>query len=68
MSVDEEKLDEEKLIAEYEALRRKAHELDVQSNTVDARLIELEKQLPDRYTFPGDRPLIDRQASPMIRR
>jgi len=52
-------MDEEKLIAEYERLRRKAHELDVQSNTVDARLVEIEKQLPDHYRFPGDPPLDD---------
>jgi hypothetical protein len=47
----------EDLIAEYERLRRLAHELDVQSETVDARLVEIEKQLPDRYRFPGDPPL-----------
>jgi len=49
-------MEEENLIAEYEKLRRKAHELDVQSNTVDARLVEIEKQLPDHYRFPGDPP------------
>ena len=43
-----------KLIREYERLRRLAHELDVQSNTVDQRLVELERLLPDRYSFPGD--------------
>ena len=53
-------LHEEELIAEYERLRRLAHELDVQANTVDARLVEIESQLPDRYTFPGD-PLFDDQ-------
>ena len=52
-------MDEDALIAEYERLRRLAHELDVQSETVDARLVEIEKQLPDRYTFPGDTPLVD---------
>ena len=50
---------EEELIAEYERLRRLAHELDVQTNTVDARLVEIEGQLPDRYRFPGDPPLDD---------
>ena len=44
------------LIVEYERLRRLAHELDVQVNTVDARLIEIERQLPDSYHYPGDPP------------
>lgn len=43
-----------KLIREYERLRKLAHELDVQSNTVDQRLVEIEQLLPDRYSFPGD--------------
>lgn len=43
-----------KLIREYERLRKLAHELDVQSNTVDQRLVEIERLLPDRYSFPGD--------------
>jgi hypothetical protein len=42
------------LIEEYERLRRLAHELDVQAETVDQRLIELERLLPDRYCYPGD--------------
>ena len=46
----------EDMIAEYERLRRLAHELDVQVNTVDARLIEIEYQLPDDYHYPGDPP------------
>ncbi len=50
-------MDEDALIREYERLRRKAHELDVQAETVDARLIEIEELLPDHYTFPGDPPL-----------
>jgi hypothetical protein len=50
-------MDEEALIAEYQRLRRLAHELEVQAECVDRRLIELERQLPDRYTFPGDPPL-----------
>ena len=49
----------EDLIAEYQRLRRLAHELDVQAETVDARLVEIEKQLPDRYRFPGDPLLVD---------
>lgn len=43
-----------KLIREYERLRKLAHELDVLSNTVDQRLVEIERLLPDRYSFPGD--------------
>jgi hypothetical protein len=43
-----------KLIREYERLRKIAHELDVQVETVDRRLVELERLLPDRYEFPGD--------------
>ncbi len=43
-----------KLIREYERLRKIAHELDVQAETVDRRLIELEQLLPDRYCYPGD--------------
>ncbi len=42
------------LIQEYERLRRLAHELDVQVETVDQRLVELERLLPDRYDYPGD--------------
>lgn len=56
-------MDKDALIAEYERFRRLAHELDVQSEMVDARLIEIENQLPDHYTFPGDPPLIERQSS-----
>ena len=47
----------EDLIAEYERLRRLADELQVQANTVDARLIEIEHQLPDDYNYSGDPPL-----------
>ncbi len=43
-----------KLIREYERLRRLAHELDVQSNTIDQRLVEIERLLPDRHLYPGD--------------
>lgn len=43
-----------KLIREYERLRKLSHELDVQANSVDQRLIEIERLLPDRYKFPGD--------------
>lgn len=52
-------MDEKALIAEYEWLRRKAHELHVQAEYVDRRLVEIERQLPDEYVFPGDPPLGD---------
>lgn len=45
---------EAELIAEYERLRRRSHELTVQLDTVDARLVEIERQLPD--TYPVDPP------------
>ena len=43
-----------RLIAEYERLRKLLHELDVQANTVDGRLVEIERELPEDY--PGDLP------------
>lgn len=43
-----------RLIAEYQRLRRLAHELDVQAATVDQRLTEIERQLPDDYPDPND--------------
>ena len=43
-----------KLIREYERLRKLAHELDVQSNTIERRLVEIERLLPDRYSYPED--------------
>jgi hypothetical protein len=46
-----------KLIAEYESLRKLAHELDVQANTVELRLVALENLLPDDYICPDDPPL-----------
>jgi hypothetical protein len=46
----------EDLITEYEELRRLAHESHVQAETVDQRLVEIERQLPDTYIFPGDAP------------
>lgn len=52
-------MNEEELIAEYERLRRKAHELSVQAETVDRRLVEIERQLPD--TFPADPPEEDKR-------
>lgn len=45
------------LIAEYEWLRQQAKALDRQANQIDARLIEIERQLPTNYNFPDDPPL-----------
>ena len=49
-----------KLTAEYERLRKLLHELDVQAATVDGRLVEIERDLPDDYVHPDDRPQDDR--------
>ena len=38
-------------IAEYERLRREAYQLNVWSEQFDARLVELERILPDDYTY-----------------
>lgn len=46
-----------KTIAEYERLRKFLRDLDAKANTVDARLVEIEDELPDHYTYPGDPPL-----------
>jgi hypothetical protein len=51
--------DDAKLIAEYQRLRRLLHELMAQAETVDSRLIEIERRLPDDYPNSpeeGDRP------------
>ncbi len=45
---------ENALIAEYEWLRQLAKVLDGQSNYVDTRLVEIERQLPDAYAFADD--------------
>jgi len=60
-------MDKETLIAEYETLRRRERELVEQLNAVDARLIELEGELPNSYTFPGDPPLqLENEATQII--
>jgi hypothetical protein len=48
---------ENRLIVEYEQLRWLLEVLDSQVNVIDARLIEIENELPDSYVFPGDPPL-----------
>lgn len=45
------------LIAQYERLRQEADQLQERSEQVDARLVQLERLLPDTYTYPGDPPL-----------
>jgi hypothetical protein len=52
------------LIYEYEWLRQQAKVLDWQINQLDARLIEIERQLPDSYKFPDDPPLTFDSKSP----
>ena len=42
------------LIAEYERLRQEADQLDQRSEQVEARLVQLERLLPNSYTYPGD--------------
>ena len=58
------KLNDTALIAEYEHLRREEYHLNARSDRVDARLIELERILPDSYTYPGDPPLTSHTMVP----
>ncbi len=51
------------LIAEYERLRHEVDELDRRSEQTHARLVELERLLPNSYTYPGD-PIDDRDFCP----
>ncbi|MBN1588077.1 MAG: hypothetical protein JW888_01020 [Pirellulales bacterium] len=53
---------EEELIAEYERLRKRLHELDVQAEYIEGRLVQIERQLPDRYVFPDDAPGVERPS------
>jgi len=43
----------DRLIADYEWLRRMMRLLEMQTEQVDRQLIELEGLLPDDYAFPG---------------
>ena len=56
--------DEAKMIAEYERLRRKLDELDREAERVDARLIELDRLLPDDYDYPPDHPNAETRPGP----
>ena len=51
-------MNKESLIAEYERLRKREKELFKELDAVDARLIEIEHQLPRGYAYPGD-PALD---------
>jgi len=42
------------LIADYEWLRRVLAYLEMQSELLDRRLVELERLLPEGYVYPGD--------------
>ena len=47
VTMEDDKARLARLVAEYERLRKLLHELDVQANTVDGRLIEVERELPE---------------------
>ena len=49
--------EEEKLIIRYEKLRRQLTELIASVDEVDYKLVEIERHLPDEYTYAGDTPL-----------
>jgi hypothetical protein len=44
----------DRLIADYEWLRRMATVLEMETDQIDQRIIELERLLPDDYHYPGD--------------
>jgi hypothetical protein len=46
--------DRDRLIGDYEWLRRMMQLLDMQTEQIDRQIGELEKILPDDYSFPGD--------------
>jgi hypothetical protein len=48
-----------KLTAEHDRLRELPHELDVQAETVDGRLVQIERELPDDSVHPDDQPQAD---------
>ena len=45
------------LITQYERLRKEADQPQQRSEQVEVRLIQLERLLPDSYTYPNDPPL-----------
>lgn len=44
----------DRLIADYEWLRRMMRHLDMQTEHIDRQLVELENLLPDDYVYPDD--------------
>ena len=53
---DDDKIKLARLIAEYERLRKLMHALDVQAESVDGQLVQIERGLPDSYVHPHDPP------------
>jgi hypothetical protein len=47
---------QKKLIERYERCRRLQKQLSDLLSEIEAELVELEEQLPDEYTYPGDPP------------
>jgi predicted nuclease with TOPRIM domain len=43
-------------IAEYQRLRKFLRDLDAKAGQADARLVEIERELPDDYICPDDPP------------
>ena len=58
-----EKRQLEETIAEYKRLRKLLRDLDTKAAQTDARLVEVERKLPDDYVRPDDAPLIEQQLS-----
>ena len=55
----------DRLIADYEWLRRMMRHLDMQTEQVDRQLLDLENLLPDDYVHPDDLP---NRGKPKIRK
>ena len=53
--VDDDKIRLDKMVAEYERLKKVLRDLDAQSGTVDQRLVEIERRLPEDCIGPEDR-------------
>ena len=56
--------DEAKLMAEWERLRKRLHELTAQTEHIDQRLVQIERQLPDHFPFPDAPPVDDSAERP----
>ena len=55
----DESLSGDAAIFHYEWLRWMMLYLEMQVEQIDRQLIELEKHLPEQYSFPGDPPNVD---------